>query len=37
MSVILYIVIGDFNGGCYGRIMSINPKSTTPYEVKMLK
>ena len=24
-----------FNGGCYGRIMSIDPKSTTPYEVKI--
>lgn len=24
-----------FNGGYYGRIMSINPKSTTPYEVKI--
>lgn len=24
-----------FNGGYYGRIMSINPKSSTPYEVKI--
>ena len=24
-----------FNGGHYGRIMSINPNSTTPYEVKI--
>lgn len=24
-----------FNGGYYGRIMSIDPNSTTPYEVKI--
>lgn len=24
-----------FNGGYYGRIMSVDPNSTTPYEVKI--
>ena len=25
----------DFNGSYFGRIMSINPESSTPYEVKI--